>query len=64
MIRPGRFRLLECDIKDSTGCLIETFSKNPDSEQVNKWNSMIIFFWDGSGYLIETFEKISYQDNW
>ena len=29
-ISPGRSRLLEFDKKDSTGLLIETFSKNPD----------------------------------
>jgi hypothetical protein len=30
IIRPGCFRLLEFEKKDSTGCLIETFSKYPD----------------------------------
>ena len=29
IIRPGRFRLLEFEKKDNTGCLIETFSKYP-----------------------------------
>ena len=30
IIRPGRSRLLELEKKDGTGCLIETFFKNPD----------------------------------
>ena len=30
IIRPGRSRLQEFENKDSTGCLIGTFSKNPD----------------------------------
>ena len=30
IIRPGRSRLLEFEKTDSTGCLIETFSKYPD----------------------------------
>ena len=32
VIRPGRSRLLQFEKKDSTGCLIETFSKNPDQD--------------------------------
>ena len=30
MIKLGRYRLLEFEKKDSTGRLIETFSKSPD----------------------------------
>ena len=32
IIRPGRSRLLELEEKDSTGRLMETFSKYPDQD--------------------------------
>ena len=32
IIRPGRSRLLGFEKKDSTGCLLETFSKNLDQD--------------------------------
>ena len=73
IIRPGYSRLLKFEKKDSTSRVInkyvETFQKiqtrtfnNWDSKQVNKWNSTFNFFWDGTGRLIETFEKIARQD--